>query len=81
MFNDPEAEKLRAAAMTGAKNGEERIRNFIAYHEYVLSQVPFAPIYQPVTTVAYNKDRVTVPEAPDSPIFQQVAIMDMAPVE
>jgi peptide/nickel transport system substrate-binding protein len=48
MFNDPKAEELRAAAMTGAKNMDERIANFTAYHEYVLSQFPMAPIYQPV---------------------------------
>ena len=33
MFNDPKAEELRAAAMTGAKNMDERIANFTAYHE------------------------------------------------
>lgn len=81
MFNDPKAEELRAKAMTGSKNSEERIRNFIAYHEYVLSQFPFSPIYQPVSSVGYNKTRVTVPENLKAPTFQHLAIMDMEAVE
>lgn len=77
MFNDPKAEELRAKAMTGSKNGEERIANFIAYHEYVLSQFPFSPIYQPVVNVGYNKDTIKVPETLNAPAFQSIAIMDL----
>ena len=77
MFNDPEAEELRAAAMTGAKNMEERIANFTAYHEYVLTQFPMAPIYQPVQAMAYNKDRLVLPEKIDAPGFGSTMFMDL----
>jgi peptide/nickel transport system substrate-binding protein len=77
MFNDPKAEELRAKAMTGAKNMQERVANFTAYHDYVLTQFPMAPIYQPVDAVAYNKDRLTLPETINAPGIGAVAIMDM----
>ena len=76
MFNDPKAEELRKKAISGSANMEERVKNFTAYHEYVLSQFPMAPIYQPVQTVGYNKDRLKVPETINSPQYQAAAIMD-----
>ncbi len=81
MFNDPKAEELRTAAMTGAKNMEERVANFTAYHEYVLSQFPMAPIYQPVQAMAYNKDRIAVPEKIDAPSFGSAMFMDLEVTE
>ncbi|MDT8854044.1 ABC transporter substrate-binding protein [Paracoccaceae bacterium Fryx2] len=81
MFNDPKAEELRAKAMTGSKNQEERIANFVAYHEYVLSQFPMAPIYQPVQNIGYNKDRLKLPETIRSPQFQGLAILEMEVIE
>ena len=77
MFNDPMAEELRTEAMTGSANGEERIVNFTAYHEYVLSQFPMSPIYQPVVNIGYNKDRISFPEVIHAPAFQSIAIMDL----
>lgn len=77
MFNDPKAEELRTAAMTGAKNMEERVANFTAYHEYVLSQFPMAPIYQPVQAYAYNKDRIALPEKIDASAFGASAFLDL----
>ena len=77
MFNDPKAEALRAVAMTGSKNMAERVANFTAYHDYVLTQFPMAPIYQPVTAVAYNADRIVMPENMDTPDVGVAAIMDM----
>ena len=77
MFNDPKAETLRAAAMTGSKNMEERVTNFTAYHDYVLSQFPMAPIYQPVSSVAYNSDRIVMPATLNAPGVGAIAIMDM----
>ena len=77
MFNDPKAEELRAAAMTGARNMDERIANFTAYHEYVLTQFPMAPIYQPVQAMAYNTDRIALPEKIDAPAFGAAAFLDL----
>jgi peptide/nickel transport system substrate-binding protein len=62
MFNDPKAEELRAKAMTGSATQAERVANFIAYHQYVTSQFPYAPIYQPEQNMAYNKDRIVMPD-------------------
>lgn len=81
MLNDPQAEALRTEAMTGSANGEERIANFIAYHEYILSQYPISPIYQPVVNIGYNKDRLILPEVIHAPGFQSIAIMDLQVAE
>ncbi|MDO6964551.1 ABC transporter substrate-binding protein [Rhizobium alvei] len=77
MFNDPKAEELRTAAMKGSKNMAERVKNFTAYHEYVLTQFPMAPIYQPVTIVGYNKDRLTFPAELNASTVGAIAVMDM----
>lgn len=77
MYNDPKAEELRAKAMTGSKTGAERTANFKAYHEYVLSQFPFAPIYQPVVNVGYNKDRLVLPEKIRGTQIGAVTLMDV----
>ena len=81
MFNDPKAEELNAKAMTGSKTGEERIANFKAYHEYVLSQFPFAPIYQPVINVGYNKERLKLPEKIRGTQIESQSMLDMEVVE
>lgn len=77
MFNDPKAEELRTVAMTGSKNMDERVKNFTAYHEYVLTQFPMAPIYQPVQAYAYNTDRIALPEKIDAPSFGAAAFLDL----
>jgi len=77
MFNDPKAEELRKKAMTGSKNMKERVANFTTYHEYVLSQFPMGPIYQPVQAVAYNRDRLVMPAEIDAPGIGTTAILDM----
>jgi peptide/nickel transport system substrate-binding protein len=81
MWNDPKAEELNAKAMTGSKTLEERIANFKAYHEYVLSQFPFAPIYQAVQNVGYNKKRLKLPERIRAPQIEAVSILDMEVIE
>jgi peptide/nickel transport system substrate-binding protein len=44
----------------------------------VLSQYPFAPIYQPVQSVAYGK-RITVPETIRGTGFYGPTMLDIAP--
>lgn len=77
MFNDPKAEELRKKAMSGSANSEQRQANFKTYHEYVLSQFPLAPIYQPTVNVAYNKDRLVLPEQIHGTEVGPVTFMDM----
>ena len=55
MWNDPKSEELDKRALTESKTFEERIANFKAYHEYLLSQFVFAPIYQPVQKSATTR--------------------------
>ena len=81
MWNDPKAQELNKKAMTESKTGAERIANFKAYHEYVLSQFPFAPIYQPVQNVGYNKERLKFPDKIRAVSIDGVSIMDMEVIE
>lgn len=81
MFNDPKAEEMRALSLTGSKSSAERVANFKAYHEYVLSQFPLAPIYQPVIITGYNKTRISMPDTINAVDVQTTAFMDMTPVE
>lgn len=81
MFNDPKAEELRAKAMTGSANQAERTANFLVYHEYVLSQFPMAPIYQPVQNIGYIKDRVTLPAVVHGTSIGAPTVLDMSVAE
>ncbi|TBW36819.1 ABC transporter substrate-binding protein [Siculibacillus lacustris] len=78
MWKDPAAEELRIKALKGSRTLDERIANFRAYHEYVLAQVPFAPIYEPVQTIAFNADRLTLPATIRGPQFSAATVMDIA---
>jgi peptide/nickel transport system substrate-binding protein len=77
MWKDPVAEEMRVKALKGSRTLDERIANFRAYHEYVLSQVPFAPIYEPVQTIAYNADRLSLPATIRGPQFAAPSILDI----
>ena len=77
MFNDPKAEELRAKAMTGSKTSEERVANFTAYHAYVTSQFPYAPIYQPEQNMAFNKDRLDMPAEINGTSITGVVMVDV----
>lgn len=81
MMNDPAAEALRAKAMTGSANGEERVANFKAYHEYVLGQFAMAPIYQPVQSIGYNKDRLVMPAVIRAPRINGQTMLSMEVVD
>ncbi|WP_303980685.1 ABC transporter substrate-binding protein [Dongia mobilis] len=81
MWNDPKGEELKTKAMTQSKTQEERIANFKAYHEYVMSQFVFAPIYQPVQNVGYNKERLKLPEAIRATQIESTTVLDMEVVE
>jgi peptide/nickel transport system substrate-binding protein len=62
MWNDAKSQELDKKAMSGSKSWEERVANFKAFHEYLLSQYTFAPIYQPAISIAYNKDKLEMPK-------------------
>ena len=77
MLNDPKAEALNQAAMKGARTWDERVANFKAYHEYVMSQFLFAPIYQPVQNFAYSDARLVVPATIRGTKLQSQSIVDI----
>nr|WP_298688548.1 ABC transporter substrate-binding protein [uncultured Dongia sp.] len=81
MWNDPKSEELDKKALTESKTVNERIANFKTYHEYLLSQFVFAPIYQPVQNIGYNKERLKLPAAIHSIQIDAISIMDMEVAE
>ncbi len=81
MWNDAEGERLNKVAMQESANSDERIANFTAYHEYILSQHLMVPIYQPTTNLAFNADTVTVPDPVRGTRFRSQTVLDMKPVE
>lgn len=81
MWNDPKGEELNKKAMTGSKTSAERVVNFKAYHEYILSQFPFVPIYQPMLNVAYNKDRLKVSDKMLSKGITTSSVLDLEIVQ
>jgi peptide/nickel transport system substrate-binding protein len=77
MWTDAKSETLNKTAMTASKTSAERITNFRAYHEYLLSQFLFVPVYQPAINIAYNTETLSVPERIRGPRFRSQTIMDM----
>jgi peptide/nickel transport system substrate-binding protein len=77
MWNDPKAEELNAKAMKASRTWDERVTNFKAYHEYVMSQFVFSPIYQPIQSFAYSEARLKMPETVRGVRFAAQSIMDI----
>ena len=77
MWNDEKSEMLKDVAMTKSATSADRITNFRTYHEYILSQHLFVPIYQPAQNIAYNKETVTVPAKVRGPRFRSQTFLDM----
>jgi peptide/nickel transport system substrate-binding protein len=77
IWNDPKAEELNAKAMKASRTWDERVSNFKAYHEYVLSQFVFAPIYQPSQSFAYSQTRLKVPDTIRGIKMATQSIMDI----
>lgn len=77
MWNDPKAEVLNEKAMKGSNTWDERINNFKTYHEYVMSQFVFAPIYQPTQSMAYSQNRLTLPATIRSVRMSSQSVLDI----
>lgn len=80
MWTDEKSELLKDTAMTKSTTSVERIANFTAYHEHLLSQHLFVPLYQPAQNIAFNKDNVTVPDMIRGPRFRSQTFVDIAVV-
>jgi peptide/nickel transport system substrate-binding protein len=61
MWHDNESDYLMQKAMTRSRTMDERVENFKEYHNYLLSQFVWAPIYLPDQIFAVNK-RVVLPK-------------------
>lgn len=81
MWKDVEGQRLNDVAMTQSATSEQRAANFKAYHEYVLSQALFAPIYQPTINIAYNSDAIVMPEPIRGIRLRSQTVLDMKVVE
>jgi peptide/nickel transport system substrate-binding protein len=77
MWNDPKSEELNEKAMKGSRTWDERVVNFRAYHEHLLSSFVFAPIYQPVQNFAYAESRITLPASIRGTRLQGQTIVDI----
>ena len=78
MWNDPKSEEMDKKALSGSKDWEERVKNFTAYHEYLLSQYLFAPIYQPVQNLGFNKDHLEMPAKIRGTSLSSQSIVDIS---
>ena len=81
MWKDTEGQRLNDVAMKESKNSDERIANFKAYHEYILSQHLHVPLYEPTKNIAYNSDRVNVPDPVRGTRFRSQTVLDMTVVQ
>lgn len=81
MLNDPKAEELNDTAMNKSRTWDERVKNFIAYHEYVLSQYAFAPIYEPANLFTYSTKKLKLPEAVRGTRVTSQTILDAEPAK
>jgi peptide/nickel transport system substrate-binding protein len=77
MWNDPKAEELNVQGDEQSRTWDERVANFKAYHEYIMSQFPFAPIYQPTQSFAYNQTRLKLPDTIRGIKLATQSIMDI----
>ena len=76
MWKDAKSDELDKRALSESTTSEERIANFKAYHEYLLSNFVFAPIYQPAQNIGYNKERLKLPATIPGPQYDTAAILD-----
>jgi peptide/nickel transport system substrate-binding protein len=67
--------------MTESRTPEERIANFTALHEYLLTQFVFVPIYQPVESFAYNNTRLQLPATIRGTAYRTQSVMDTTLVD
>lgn len=81
MWEDEEGQRLNDVAMTESSTSAERIANFTAYHEYILSQHLMVPIYQPTQNIAFNSTAITVPDPVRGSRFRGQTFVDIQVVE
>lgn len=81
MWQDEEGQRLNDVAMTESATAAERVANFTAYHEYILSQHLFVPIYQPTQNIAFNSERIVVPDPVRGARFRGQTFVDIQVVE
>ncbi|MET2828329.1 ABC transporter substrate-binding protein [Mesorhizobium shangrilense] len=80
MWDDPKSQELHDIAMHQSKTGDERVANFLHYHERLLSQFAFVPVHEPLQNVAFNNTLLEVPEKVRGPQLTQPTFVDMKTV-
>lgn len=81
MWKDEKGQQLNDIAMKESATSTQRIANFKAYHEYVLTQHLFVPLYQPATSIAYNKDKLSVPKQVRGTRFRSQTVLDIKAID
>ncbi len=81
MWQDEEGQRLNDVAMTESATAAERVANFTTYHEYVLSQHLFVPIYQPTQNIAFNSSTITAPDPVRGSRFRGQSFVDITVAE
>ncbi len=81
MWKDEKGQQLNDIAMKESATSAERVVNFKTYHEYVLTQHLFVPLYQPATSIAYNKDRLSVPKQVRGTRFRSQTVLDIKVID
>lgn len=77
MWDDLKSEELRETAVHHSKNAHERTTNFIKYQEWLLNQYAFVPVHEPLQNIAFNKTRLSAPEAFLPPFsFSDITVVD-----
>lgn len=76
MWKDEKSDELMDKAMTKAATWEERVKYFTDYHEYLLTQFPWAPIYLPPVNFGIRKE-VTMPPVINSTRLTGPPILDI----
>lgn len=61
-WKDPKSEQLLSDAETHARNWQERIAKFRAYHENLLGNFVFVPLHEFEKTISVNQSRLVLPE-------------------
>ncbi|SED71242.1 peptide/nickel transport system substrate-binding protein [Rhizobiales bacterium GAS191] len=77
MWKDRESERLKVAAFQTSKTADEQLKNTITYHEYLLSKYVAAPIFQPITYIAYDKEKIALTEPFLSMDFDTLTALDL----
>lgn len=75
-WDDPRSEELRKNAENTARNWQERVTKFKAYHENLLENFIVVPLHEYEKTIAINSGRIVLPEKLRTTALGSVTLLD-----